>query len=294
MEILRSPLFVPGNRFTMIEKARHLPADALVLDLEDSVPEAEKESAVQQVQEVLPSLARKGRDAYVRVNGLSTGRTAKELEVLVGPALNGILLPKASAADVASVDAILSSLEKARGLAAGHVRVIALAENAKGVLTAFEIAVASSRIVAIAYGAEDFTLDMGIPRTLEGAESYVPRVMVAIAARAAGVLALDGPYPAFKDEDGLVKDACTARGMGYTGKFAIHPAQIAPLHRVFSPPSEEVERAKAIVAAFEEAQSRGSASVSLGGIMVDVPVAERARKVLDWAKTITDKEAGHS
>jgi len=292
MQLLRSLIFVPGNRPLMMEKARWLPADALVLDLEDSVPAAEKASAALEVHEALPTASGRRQKVYVRVNGLATGRTEEELETVVGPALDGICFPKAtSAQEVHIVDALLSTLEAKRGMADGHVKMIPWLETARGIVNAFEVASASPRIVAVSYGAEDFTLDMGIPRSLEGAESLVPRALVAIAARASGVLALDSPYPDFKDEAGLVKDAKVVRNLGYAGKFAVHPAQIAPLHQVFSPSAEEVARARAILEAYDEALARGSASTSLSGMLIDVPIAERARKLLAWANAIAERES---
>lgn len=292
MELLRSLLFVPGNRANMIEKARSLPADVLVLDLEDSVPAAEKRAAALLVRDSIPGLPRRGQKVYVRVNALDSGLVEEELETVLGPGVDGISLPKAnSPLDVKEVDHLIARLEPRRGIPKGHIKIIPWIETAKGLLRAYDTATASPRVVAVAYGAEDFTRDMGIPRTLEGRESHYPRATVAVAARAAEVWALDSPYPDFRDPEGLARDAGAARGLGFQGKFVIHPDQIEPVNRAFSPSPEEVAQARAIVVAFEEAEARGSAATSLEGRMIDIPVAQRARKLLDLARAIEGREA---
>lgn len=291
MLLLRSLLFVPGNRQNMLDKARPVAADVLTLDLEDSVPVAEKAAARNLVRASLAGMARPGRSAFVRVNSLGTGLTQADLEAVVAPGLDGISLPKVeSAEEVERVDTALGTLEKARGMARGTVEIIAWVESARGLLEAAHIAHASPRVVGLALGADDYTLDMGIVRSESGDELFYPRSVIATAALAAGAAPLDTPYVNYKDEAGLVKDASFARQLGFKGKFLIHPGQIDAVNRIFSPSANEVEQACKVVAAFDEAVARGTAVTSVEGKMVDTPVAERARKLLKLAEAISAKE----
>jgi citrate lyase subunit beta/citryl-CoA lyase len=295
---LRTLLSIPGNRQNMIEKAQHLPTDALVLDLEDSVPSLEKASARATVRDTLAILARgiggegqEKRKVFVRINSLASGLAQQDLEAVIIPGVDGISQPKpATAQDVTEVATIIERLERKRGIAAGHIRLLPWVETAMGLLRAFEIASASPRVVGISFGAEDFTLDTGMIRTEEGSELLYPRIMVVIAARAADVIAIDTPYNNFKDEAGLINEAMMARRLGFEGKFLIHPSQIEPVNRIFRPTLEEVEQARSVVATFEAAMAQGFASTSLDGKMIDTPIANRARRLLIIADSIAEKE----
>jgi len=284
----------------MIEKARHLPADVLVLDLEDSVPSLEKASARALVRDSLAGLARGSRGeggeqkrqrVFVRINSIASGLAQDDREAVITKDIDGINQPKpGSAGDIREVEAIIERLERERKIEGGHVKLLPWVETAKGVLNAFDIASASPRVVGIAFGAEDFTLDTGMTRTEEGAELLLPRIMVVIAAKAAEVMAVDTPYNDFRDEAGLIREAGLARRLGFEGKFLIHPSQIGPVNRIFRPSPEEVDQARRVVAAFEAAETQGFASTSLDGKMVDIPVANRARKLLMMADSIARKE----
>jgi len=297
---LRTLLVIPGNRQNMIEKARNLPADVLVLDLEDSVPSTEKANARALVRDSLAGLARgsggeggeqKRQRVFVRINSIASGLAQDDLEAVITKDIDGINQPKPSSADdIMEVEAIIGRLERERGIEGGHVKLLPWVETAKGVLNAFNIASASPRVVGIAFGAEDFTLDTGMTRTEEGAELLMPRIMVVIAARAAEVMAIDTPYNDFRDEACLIREAELARRLGFDGKFLIHPNQIEPVNRIFRPPPEEVDRARRVVAAFEAAEAQGFASTSLDGKMIDIPIAKRARKLLLMADSIARKE----
>lgn len=281
LENIRSLLFVPGNRPDMLDKAKTLPADVLVPDLEDSVPTAEKDSARRMVRDRLPELAQTGRCIIPRINDLSTGLAHKDLVALVSSHIYGVNVGKVDTPQhVRILSQMLADLEKRSGLDVGKIKLIPYIESAVAVLNAFPIAGASSRIIGIAFGAEDFTNDMGIERTKEGEEISNPRATVAIAARAAGVMALDTPYVNFRDHDGLDKDIQRALKVGFNGKFAIHPTQICPINVSFSPSKEAIEYARRVVHAFEEAEAQGRASTSLDGKMIDIPIVKRARNVL--------------
>ena len=275
MEPLRTLLSVPGNRQKMIDKARHLPADVLILDLEDSVPQSEKASARAMVRESIAGMALAGQQVFVRINSMASGLAMEDLEAVIVPGLDGINQPKpATASDVNAVADTIERLEKERGIAGGHIKL----------LPWVEIASASPRVVGIVFGAEDFALDTGIMRTEEGDELLYPRTMVVIAARAAGVSAIDTPHNNYKDETGLAREATLARNLGFDGKFLIHPGQMEPVNRIFRPTGEEIARARQVVAAFEEAEAQGLGATSLNGKMIDTPIASQARRLL----TITD------
>ena len=281
MELLRSLVFVPGNRANMLERALGFGADIVMVDLEDSVPPGEKSAACELAVEWVPRLAAAGRRVMVRVNSLDTGLTADELAAVVCPDLAGISIGKGNTAwDLQQVDRLLPPLEAGAGVAAGSIKVVPWIETAMAIVHVYEMAQASQRIVGIAFGAEDYTNDMGVIRNDFGEECYYARSAVAVAARAAGVGALDGPFVGFRDPDGLRQDAGAARQMGYTGKFAIHPAQIDIINETFSPSPEDVAYARRVMAAWEEAEAAGRGSLSIDGRMVDVPVVKRAQNLL--------------
>jgi citrate lyase subunit beta/citryl-CoA lyase len=293
VELLRSLIFVPGNRRDMLEKAGDFDADVIVADLEDSVPPAEKLNARQVVKEMAPTLSRPGRKIVVRLNSLDTGLTHGELSAVLGAHLYGVSIGKVESAwDIKECDRMASTLEKEAGLGPGHVKIIPWIENSKAVMRVQGIATASSRVVGLAFGAEDYTDDMDIQRTDEGEEVYFPRAMVAVAARAAGVAALDSPYVRYRDEEGLRRDADQALKLGFKGKFAIHPAQLDIINTMFSPRSQDVEYARRVVEAWNEAESAGRGSTSLEGRMIDVPVVKRARSLLALVDSIAQRRQG--
>jgi citrate lyase subunit beta/citryl-CoA lyase len=177
-------------------------------------------------------------------------------------------------------------LESRIGIPRGTIKLVPWIETAMAIVHVYEMARASQRIVGVAFGAEDYTNDMGVIRTDFGEECYYARSAVAVAARAARVAALDGPFVGFRDPDGLRTDAGAARQMGFTGKFAIHPAQIDIINETFSPHPDDVEYARTVVAAWEEAESAGRGSLSIDGRMVDVPVVKRAQNLLALVEAI--------
>lgn len=287
MELLRSLIFVPGNRREMLEKARGFEADVIVADLEDSVPPGEKVNARHLVQELAPVLCASSQKLMVRLNSLDTGLTQDELEAVIGPHLYGVSLGKVESTwDIEEIDRIASALEARHGLEVGGLKLVPWIESAQAVHFAYEIAVASPRIVGVAFGSEDYTQDMRVRRSDTGEEVYYARARTAVAARAARVQAIDGVYVKFRDEEGLEGDVQQALQLGYKGKFAIHPAQIATINRMFSPGPEDVEYARRVVEAWQQAEAAGRGSVSLDGRMIDVPVVKRARDLLALADTI--------
>ena len=287
MELYRSFIFVPGNRENMLERAKSFKADVIMVDLEDSVPPREKVSARDMAKDWVPALSRQGQRVMVRVNSLDTGLTRSELETLVSPDLYGISLGKVESKwNIRDVDRMLSAIEPLAGVELGSTKVVAWAETASALVDARDIADSSQRVIALAFGAEDFTNDMGIERSDSGDEVQVPRSLVPVAARAANVASLDSPFVAFQDPEALRADAQKARQMGFTGKHAIHPAQLDIINEVFSPAPDEVAYARRIMDAWDKAEAEGRGSLALDGRMVDVPVVKRAQNLLAFADAI--------
>ena len=286
-ELIRSLIFVPGNRPNMLERARTFNADIIMVDLEDSVPTAAKSDAKDLATQWVPVLRAEGQRMMVRVNSLDTGLTRTELEAVVSPDLYGISLGKVESVwNIKDVDRLLTSLESTARVQPGGIKIIPWIEAAKAVWGAREIAESSPRVIAIAFGAEDFTNDMGIDRTAAGEEVSVPRAMVPVAARAGDVVSLDSPYVNFRDPDGMRLDAQRGRQLGFTGKFAIHPSQLDTINEVFSPSKDEIAYARRVMEAWEQAEAGGRGSLALDGRMVDVPVVKRAQNLLALADTI--------
>ncbi len=288
MQLLRSLIFVPGNRPNMLERARSFGADIIMVDLEDSVPPSEKLTARDLAHDWVPTLADEGQKVVVRVNSLDTGLTRDELAAVVGPGLSGISLGKVESPwDIGEAERMLGPLEARAGLEPGSVGIIPWIENAQAVVKLNQIASCSPRIMALAFGAEDYTNDLGVQRTDLGEEVYFPRAAVAVAARAAKVASLDSPFVAFRDPEGLKKDAGRARQLGYTGKFAIHPSQLDIINETFSPRPKDIEYAHQVVEAWNQAEAAGRGSLDLNGRMVDVPVFKRAQNLLALAEAIS-------
>jgi citrate lyase subunit beta/citryl-CoA lyase len=285
MTILRSLLFVPGNKSSMLTKALGLKPDAFVPDMEDSVPAAEKANARATIRELLPRLAATGIPVIPRVNALETEWIDDDLAAVVGPHVYGVSVGKIrSAADVSAISQRIGALEARAGLAAETVKLVPWIETAEAIVNCDAICRASERVVAAAFGGEDFANDLGIERLEDEQQVAYARQKLCVSARAAHVLALDTPYFKLRDPDGLRANALAAKSIGFKGKFAIHPDQIAALNECFSPSAQEIAHAERVVAAFAEAEARGRGSTSLDGWVIDVPVVKRARALLELAR----------
>jgi citrate lyase subunit beta/citryl-CoA lyase len=290
MRLLRSMLFTPGNSMRMIRKTGTLGADAVILDLEDAVPMSEKETARIFVKDSVEQVGVRGLDVFVRINARITGLAAEDLTWTIQPGLAGVVLPKTeSREDVLEVDKWIGELERERGMKPGGLALVTLLETARGVLDAKEIATASKRIIALAFGAVDFTRDMRTSLSAAGTETFYAQSHVALVARAVGLLAIDSPCIEIADSEKLVQEAQRARQLGYRGKLLIHPNQIEPVHAVFSPSEEEVAYATRVVAAFKQGEAQGLGAISLEGRMIDVANARQAEELLSWAAAIARK-----
>ncbi len=292
MTVLRSLLFVPGNRSDMLTKAAALTPDAFVPDMEDSVPVEEKARAREVTAAFLPELAQRGVLVIPRVNSLDTGLLEDDLAAVVGPHSDGVSVGKIyTPKDVQTIASILARLEQKAGVPVGHTKLVLWMETAMAIVQAYDICAASPRIVAVAFGAEDFTHDMGIERSADDSEVAVPRSLVCVAARAANVLALDTPYFLFRDPEGLQHNALASKKIGFKGKFAIHPSQLDVINATFSPSPADIDYARRVVTAFEEAERAGKGATSLDGKVVDVPVVKRARALLEVAESMQHRQS---
>ncbi|HEU0167624.1 MAG TPA: CoA ester lyase [Chloroflexota bacterium] len=267
--MLRSLLFVPGNQPRMLDKARSVSADAVVLDLEDGVPAGAKDEARRLVSAAAASSF--AARVIVRLNGLEAGSLAADVAAALSAGATAVLLPKVErAADVQELAAHLPR----------EVRIIPSVETARGVLHAEDIALADPRVEALAFGPEDFARDLAVERSKDGAERMQALGLMVLAARSAGVLPLDGPWGDFAELDGLAAECERVRHIGIKGKFAIHPAQLDIINRAFAPNEAELDWARRAVERYEAAAKEGRGAVALDGQMIDEPVYRRAQDLL--------------
>jgi citrate lyase subunit beta/citryl-CoA lyase len=286
-------LIFPVNVRRFVDKAHLRGADCIVMDLEDSVPESEKETARGLVKESIPVVGKGGGDVAVRINRPIEQATL-DLEASVWPGLTCVALPKVeSAEEVWFRSCIIEELERKRGIEVGTVQIAVAVETALGVVKGFEIASASPRIVTIQVGAEDMTQEMGVQTSAEGRELWYARSKILTDAYAAGVqpLGLVGVEPfTWREPEKAYDAAVNSRGLGYKGAQSIHPAPIPFLNRGFSIPQEEVSFMRGALEAFEKGLEEGTASVSVDGRMIDIASAERCRRVLGRADAIAERE----
>jgi citrate lyase subunit beta/citryl-CoA lyase len=288
----RSSLILPVNVPRFVEKAWTRGADAVVLDLEDSVPAAEKASARKLVRESLASAGRGGAEVLVRVNN-DLALLADDIDGAVHPGLDGLAIPKAeSAAQIHEIVSRIEQLERARGLTPGHVRLSLAIETPRGLLTVEEIARASDRIATLSIGVEDYCLELGVEPSADGLELLYPVARLVTVCKAVGVqpTGLVGSIAGFRDLPVFEAAAVRARQLGCEGAGCIHPDQVTVLNRVFTPDPARVEHARRVVEAFEDGVRRGTASVNLDGMMVDVPVYKRAQVVMARVRAIEETE----
>jgi citrate lyase subunit beta / citryl-CoA lyase len=279
----RSMMFVPGNNPGMIRDAHIYGADSIMFDLEDSVAITEKDAARFLVYQALSTLKFGKKEVVVRINDLSSGLGIKDLEAVVRAGVHVVRLPKTdSAQDVIDCEKEIERIEKAAGIPVGATGMLAAIESASGVLNAKEIAHASRRLIGIALGAEDYVTDLKTTRS-DGIELLFARSMLLNAARSAGIDALDTVYSDVNNEEGFIEEATLIKKLGFDGKSVINPRQIEPLHKIFKPSQQDLEKARAIMDAIQDANARGSGVASLNGKMIDRPVVLRAERMLELA-----------
>lgn len=291
-----SMLFVPGGDEAKLAKVDSLSAPGLILDLEDAVAESRKAEARKMVGAAIANTTT-SIPLWVRVNPENEAATIADLDAVVGPRLQGIVLPKAeSAIHVARVDWYLTALEISRELPVGSIRLMPTVESVAGLSAVEAIAAASPRIDCLIFGAGDFSLDAGLDWPAEGGVSSLlisAKERLVIASRLAGLLPPhDGVYPMFRDSDGLRAEAAQSRALGMFGKHAVHPQQIPVIDEVFTPSAAKLEHARTIVAAFDASEGQGVGNIDVGGQFIDYPVAHRARALLALAESLARTDAG--
>lgn len=273
----RTMLFLPGNNPGMLQNGGIFGADSLILDLEDAVAPAEKDTARLLVAHALREVDYSGCEKVVRINTLDTfGK--QDIRAIVPCRPDALLVPKVqSAEDIRAVAAEIAAVEQAGQAPVG---IIALIETPRGLAEAYSIASASARLLALALGAEDYTASLGAQRTKEGTEIVSARAALVNAAAAAGIQSIDTPFTDVNDEEGLVKDTAFAKQLGFKGKLTINPRQIDSIHTVFNPSSKEIDWAERVMLAIRQAEAEGSGVASLDGKMVDAPIVNRAERTL--------------
>ena len=285
MQPVRSMLFTPGNRLDMLAKAVHSGTDAVIVDLEDSVAVDNKPEA----RANLGQLPESRVPYYVRTNAVETGLLWEDVVAAGKSPAVGVIVPKAEDPKVISqVDGALTAMELESGRAPGSITLIPLIESALGVMRTYEMARASDRIECVMFGGGeqgDLVADLGVEWTPEGTGLLLARSQVLLSSRAAGVpYPMEAVYMDFRNPDGLRVECELARTLGYVRKVAIHPAQIEVINDVFTPSPEVVEYQRKVLAAFEEAEAEGKASIAVNGKMVDYAVARVARAVIARAE----------
>jgi citrate lyase subunit beta/citryl-CoA lyase len=273
-----------------VDKALKSGADVIIIDLEDAVPLAQKEETRPKVRGKV--LEHGGKNTIVRVNAIGSGFCLGDLDEVIVKELGCIMLPKVESPEqIREINHRLLRVEEERGMPPGAVSIILLIESARAVQNIFHLLSEKTdpaRVLTAAFGAADYSLDLGMEITKEGSELMYPRSRIAVACRAAEIEPpLDTPFMIdLKDMEGLKADALRAKQLGFQGKLCIHPNQIEPCHAVFSPTEEDVLYAEKVIQAFEEAEASGVAAIQLDGKFVDYPVVERARRTLELAKQI--------
>ena len=295
--LLRSWMFVPGDRQKMIDKAVALPVDAILLDIEDGVAPAAKGTARKQIAESLDRIAVQKKEnpsyrtpaRYVRINAVGHERMNADVEYVIRPALEGLAVPKVETPDqVNVVEKILDEREPKMGMVRGSVRLLLALESPRGLFNAYAIATSSPRVIGLMFGAEDFSRELSLPLRREGeaVDLIYARSAMVTAAAAAHVQAVDGVWPNFQDIEGLKKFALQSRRLGFSGMSLIHPAQINEVNAAFRPTAEEVDYCRRVVQAFDDARARGEGAIAFGGQLLDMPIVDRARQTIALAESL--------
>lgn len=285
MKLRRTMLYVPGNNPNMVKDAHIYRSDSVMFDLEDSVSVREKDSARFLIYHALQYIDYENTETVVRINGLDTPYGQDDVEAMVRAKPDIIRLPKTETPeDLHKIDEVITKTEKKVGLATGTIKLFAAIESARGVVNAYEIARASERLVGIAFGAEDFVTNMQTSRSKSGGELFTARQEILLAARAAGLHAVDTVFADISDDEGFRTEVELIRSMGFDGKSVVNPRQVGIVHSVYMPTLEEIKSARRIIRAIEKAEADGSGVVAVDGKMVDKPIADRAQRTLDLAQ----------
>lgn len=286
IKLRRSMLFVPGSNAAMISNTFIYKPDAIMFDLEDAVALKEKDSARILVAHALQHPLYQEIETVVRVNPLDSEFGLADLNAVVRAGVDVVRMPKTETAqDVIDMDREITEIEKACGREVGSTKMLAAIESPLGITQANKIATASKRLIGIALGAEDYVRNLKTERSPEGIELLFARCSILQAARAAGIQAFDTVYSNANNEEGFLAEAALIKQLGFDGKSLINPRQIELLHNLFAPTQKDVDQARRIIDAAEEAERNGLGVVSLNGKMIDAPIIDRAKLVLERAKS---------
>ena len=291
LPVWRSMLFVPVNVPKFVEGAHARGSDAVILDLEDSVPPAEKATARTLIAAAAPKVAKSGADVVVRINR-PLELAVRDIEAAVSPAICALILPKIdSASHMRLLEELVETCEREKGMTVGHTKFMALVETPAAFARVDEIAYSTPRLVGLSLGSEDFAMEMGMPPATDTL-SY-PKQRLAIAAVAAGVMPMGivGSVADFADLEGYRASARLARRYGFRGSACIHPNHVKILNEEFGAKPEEITWAHRVIAIYEQAKSEGRASIQLDGKMIDIPIVVRAERILAEAKRVENRAA---
>ena len=283
--LYRTLLFVPGNNPGQLVKAEIYGADSVIFDLEDAVSVHEKDAARDLVRHYLLAMRPDNCRVGIRINAQDTPYYEEDVRAMVPLKPDFLRLPKSETAEnMQKLDELITECEKKAGIEVGSIKIIATIETALGVYNAYQIAKGSPRVIAIGLGAEDFRTDMKMTRSDDGQEILFARNLISLSAHAAGVMPLDYVYSNFMNAEGFTADVKFGKMLGFTGKSVIHPSQVPLVHEVYNPTEKEIEHAKRVVAAYEEALAKNAGVVALDGKMIDMPIVTRAKNTLEYAK----------
>ncbi|WP_173425295.1 citrate (pro-3S)-lyase subunit beta [Muribacter muris] len=286
MKLRRSMLFVPGSNAAMISNSFIYQPDAIMFDLEDAVALKEKDSARMLVAHALQHPLYQAMETVVRVNPLDSEFGLADLNAVVRAGVDVVRMPKTDTADdVIAMDNAITEIEQRCGRAIGSTKLLAAIESPLGITQANQIAFASPRLIGIALGAEDYVRNLKTERSADGIELLFARCSILQAARAAGIQAFDTVYSNANSEEGFLQEARLIKQLGFDGKSLINPRQIELIHNLFAPTQKEVDHALKIINAAQVAEEQGLGVVSLNGKMIDAPIIERARLVLERSKS---------
>lgn len=284
VKLRRSILYVPGNMPSMLQNVPIFGCDAVFIDLEDAVPLSEKDAARELVANFVSQYQDRNKEVFVRINALDTEWGYDDLARVIPSKPDGFRLPKADTPEIVErMDTLLTEFEEEFGFEIGTFKIIPSIESAQGVINCIKIARCSSRVIALAFGAEDYTASLEIERTKSGEELFHARTRVIWAAKAAGIQALDTIFADVSDMESFEKEVRLIKNLGFTGKSLVNPRQIDVVHEVFAPTAEEIDYAKQVVEAIKKAREMGTGVISLNGKMVDAPVVKRATRVIKAA-----------
>jgi citrate lyase subunit beta/citryl-CoA lyase len=284
-QLRRSLLYVPGNMPSMLQNIALFECDSVMIDLEDAVPLSEKDAARILVRSFLDNYKERNKEILVRINPLDSKWALDDLRTVLPGLPNGLRLPKADSPEIVErLDTLLTEFEEELGLDIGYFKILPSIETAQGVINAIRTAKASTRLIGLAFGAEDYTATMEIERTKSGEELFNARMRVLWAAKAVGIQAIDSIFADVNDMDALRTETELIKKLGFAGKSLVNPRQIDVVHEVFAPKPEEIQHALEVIDAIKRAREMGTGVISLKGKMIDAPIVVRSARVLRTAQ----------